>query len=103
MTERMYRTQILVEPAQQRALAEIAKREGRSISDLVREMIRDQLARRTLAEESARQRRLTALEQIRRHREAIATRRGGELLDTDVVKLLAELREEQDAGNVKDV
>ena len=48
MPERLYRTQILLEPEQQRVLAEIARREGRSDSDLVREMIRAQLAQRNL-------------------------------------------------------
>ncbi|HKP51093.1 MAG TPA: ribbon-helix-helix protein, CopG family [Chloroflexia bacterium] len=39
MGERLYRTQILLEPEQHKALAELAKREGRSISDVVREIL----------------------------------------------------------------
>ena len=42
----MYRTQILLEPEQHRQLSEIALREKRSVSDLIREMLDFQLARR---------------------------------------------------------
>jgi predicted CopG family antitoxin len=42
----MFRTQILLEPEQHHALAEIARREKRSVSDVVREMLRQQLAER---------------------------------------------------------
>jgi predicted CopG family antitoxin len=41
---RFDRTQILLEPAQRRKLARIAKLEKRSLSDVVREMIDVQLA-----------------------------------------------------------
>lgn len=39
----MYRAQILLEPEQHEALVEIARREGRSLSDVVRQMLREQL------------------------------------------------------------
>ena len=42
----MYRTQILIEPEQHKALAEIARREKRSLSDVVREMLQVQLEER---------------------------------------------------------
>jgi predicted CopG family antitoxin len=42
----MYRTQILLEPDQHKSLVEIANREKRSLSDLVREMIQKQLDER---------------------------------------------------------
>ena len=42
----MYRTQILLESEQQKALAEIARREKRSLSDVVREMLQKQLEER---------------------------------------------------------
>ena len=38
-TDRMYRAQILLEPAQRRHLEEIAQRERRSISDVTRQMV----------------------------------------------------------------
>jgi predicted CopG family antitoxin len=42
----MYRAQILLDPEQHKALAEIARREKRSLSDLVREMLQNQLEER---------------------------------------------------------
>jgi predicted DNA-binding protein len=42
----MQRTQILLEPEQHKALVEIARREKRSLSDLVREMVEKQLEER---------------------------------------------------------
>ena len=42
----LHRAQLLLESEQHQALAEIAEREGRSISDLVREIVRQHLAER---------------------------------------------------------
>jgi predicted CopG family antitoxin len=42
----MYRTQILLEPEQHKILAEIARQEKRSLSDVLREMVDKQLAER---------------------------------------------------------
>ncbi len=42
----MYRTQILLEAEQHKALAEIARREKRSLSEVVREMLQKQLEER---------------------------------------------------------
>lgn len=39
MTEKMYRAQILLEPRQRRRLEEIARREGKSISAVTRQVI----------------------------------------------------------------
>ena len=46
----LYRAQILLEPEQHRTLTDIAQREGRSISDLVREILRQHLAEREQAD-----------------------------------------------------
>jgi hypothetical protein len=100
MGESMHRTQILLEPEQHRVLAEMAAREGRSISDLVREMVREQIARHDASNEAVLGRRLRALERIRRHREEIVGRRGGELLRFDVVGAIEEMRDERDARNL---
>jgi hypothetical protein len=50
---RFDRTQILLEPSQRRSLAWIAKREKRSLSDLIREMVDLQLAERKRQEMAA--------------------------------------------------
>ncbi len=42
----MQRTQILLEPEQHQALVEIARRENRSLSDVVRGMVKKQLEER---------------------------------------------------------
>ncbi|MFC2037377.1 ribbon-helix-helix protein, CopG family [Chloroflexota bacterium] len=57
----LHRAQLLLESEQHAALAEIAEQEGRSISDLVREIVRRHLAER--AEEA---KILTALQAIER-------------------------------------
>jgi hypothetical protein len=57
----LHRAQLLLESEQHQALAEIAEQEGRSISDLVREIVRQHLAER---QQQAQQ--LTALQAIER-------------------------------------
>lgn len=101
MAERMQRTQILLEPAQHRALADLARSEGRSISDVVRGMVREQLARRQEDEEADLQRQLAALEGIRQHRDSILSQRGGRPLELDVVEMIHQMRAERDAVTVE--
>lgn len=96
MAENLHRTQILLEPEQHQALAELARREGRSISDVVRELLREQLEQRKRASESVTRRRLEALARVPEHREAMLARRGGKSLDIDLVEMLRQMREEQD-------
>jgi hypothetical protein len=96
MAERLYRTQILLEPEQYRALAAIAQGEKRSISAVVREMIQERLDRRKTFENAAARQRLEALERIREHREAILVERGGQPIELDVVGLINQMREERD-------
>jgi predicted CopG family antitoxin len=97
MTTRMHRTQILLEPEQHQALTEIARREQRSLSDVVREMLHDQLKQRRQNATAERKRRLEALERIKSHRQAILDRRGGNPLEIDVVELINQMRDERDA------
>lgn len=97
MADRLQRTQILLEPEQHRALAELASVEGRSISDLVRELIAEQLAQRAQDRAAQRRRQLAGLEAIRGHREAIRQRRGAETGLPDPSSLIDQLREERDA------
>lgn len=92
----MYRTQILLEREQHEALVELARREGRSVSDLVREMLREALGRRQAEADVYVQRHLQALERIKQHREAILARRGGRPLDIDFVEEINRAREERD-------
>jgi predicted DNA-binding protein len=57
----LHRAQLLLETEQHEALAEIAEQEGRSISDLVREIVRQHLAERR-----QRAQQVTALQAIER-------------------------------------
>jgi predicted CopG family antitoxin len=93
----MHRTQVLLEPEQYRTLVELARLERRSLSDLVRELIREHLAQRAQAADAIWARRTAALERIRQHRQAVLERRGGVPLDIDVAALVAAVREERDA------
>lgn len=70
MIEKLYRTQILLEPEQHQELAAIAQRENRSLSDLVREIIRLYL------EEQHRRKELDALDGLAGLRQRIGERAG---------------------------
>ena len=95
MSNRMIRTQILLEPEQHQKLSELAKHEQRTLSDLVREMLQTQLERRQ-QNETALLRRLDALERIRQHRQQILRRRAGRPLELDPNNLVDQLRDERD-------
>src|SRR5438309_9826898 len=100
MAERLHRTQILLEPEQHRALTAIAQGEGRSVSDLVREIVAQQLEQLKNAINADQKRHLEALERIRAFREAILAERGGQPIDIDVVEMINQMREERDARNL---
>ncbi|HOG46071.1 MAG TPA: CopG family transcriptional regulator [Anaerolineae bacterium] len=92
MAERLYRAQVLLEPEQHKALAALAERRGMSISRLVREIVEQYLVEQDVELEQH----LAALERIRRLREEILARRGGQPLDIDVPALIEEIRDERD-------
>lgn len=97
MADRLYRTQILLAPEQHKALAEIAHKEGRSISDVARQTIGLGLKQLKQSEEADLQKKLDALERIRENKNKILKRRGGKPIDIDVVELINQMREERDA------
>ena len=99
MAQETYRTQILLEPEQHKALAEMAQREGRSISEIVRKMLHQQLEQFNSSREEAKKRQLAALERIRQHKEEMLAARGGKYIDFDVIGALNQAREEQDERN----
>jgi len=95
----MHRTQILLEPEQHQALGQIARQEGRSVSDVVRKLVQQALEQREEERQATIARRMDAMERIRQHREEILAERGGKPLDFDVVEAINQAREEQDARN----
>ena len=66
----LHRAQLLLESEQHEALADIAKQEGRSISDLVREIVRHHLAERAREAQS-----FTALQAVEQLTQIRATLR----------------------------
>src|SRR5713226_5904351 len=83
MSEHLYRAQILIEQGQRKTLAQIAHEEGRSISDVARELIRLGLEARSETPEMRWRKRDRALEQAAEVRAAILRRRGGRPIDLD--------------------
>ena len=98
MSERLYRAQILIEQGQRKTLAQIARQEGRSMSDVARELIRLGLEARNETPEMVWRRRDRALARAAQLRDAIRRRRGGQPIDLDVAELVRTMREERDAA-----
>ncbi len=98
MGERLYRAQLLIEQRQRKTLAQIARQEGRSMSDVARELIRLGLEARSETPEMRWRRRDRALARAAELRAAILRRRGGRPLDIDVADLIRSMREERDAS-----
>lgn len=90
---KMHRAQILLDREQHQALAQIAQREGTSISEIVRTAVHQWLAERR--EDGLLRRRLEALQQVGQHRQAILARREGKPLEIDVAATIQQIREER--------
>jgi len=101
MSERLYRAQILIEQKQRKTLAQIARAEGRSMSDVARELIRLGLEARNDSPEARWRRREKALERAAQLRAEIRERNGGKPLELDSVALLQSAREERDAAIIQ--
>jgi hypothetical protein len=91
MRKAKYRAQILLEPEQHTALAEIAQRQGRSISDVTREIVAQYLVQQ---EDNLHQRQ-EVMEQIKQFKARVLARRGGKPIEIDVTKLIEEMRTER--------
>lgn len=96
MSNRMHRTQILLEPEQHALLTQFAQNEGRSLSDIVREMLNAQIALRQREATALRQQRLETLQRIELHRQQILARRNNQPLPLQTQDLLDALRAERD-------
>jgi len=91
---KMRKAQILLGLDQYQKLAEIARREGGSVSSLVRQAVRQWLA--GYGEQEALRQRLEGLEQIDAHRQAILAERGGKPLEIDPATVIEQMRQERD-------
>lgn len=92
MTERLYRTQVLLEPAQHRELAELAHQTGQSISNVVREAVARYLQEE--AEKAGQGQEF--FQELRAYRAGILARREGEPVAVDVTALIDEMRQERE-------
>lgn len=72
----LHRTQVLFEPAQHRALTEIARRQRRSLSDLVREIVQRELDRERDEQRAIWERRMAIIDEARRQNEMELAERG---------------------------
>lgn len=90
---KMHRAQILLDPEQHDALAEIARRDGTSISEIVRTAVDTWLEEHWQEESTLKQ--LEALKIIRAHRQALLDRREGQPLNFDPADLIERMREER--------
>ncbi len=88
----LYRTQILLEREQHKKLKEIAQYEGRSVSDLMREILRNYLDEEE--RQAAKQRELQALAELVQLHDTLKERHG--IYKGD---LIAEIRDELDEDN----
>lgn len=82
MGQTKYRAQILLEPEQHAALVEVAEREKRSISDVVRQIVDQWLERQD--DQRLWEQRMHALERLTRIRERIQEQHGvyqGDLIE----------------------
>jgi hypothetical protein len=86
----LHRTQILLEREQHQALTQMARRSGCSVSELVRQTLRERLAQKAREEKDAEVR--EALEWFRGLRERIRAKHG--VLNVDLVE---EVRQEADS------
>ena len=90
MSQTKYRAQILLEPEQHQALAEIATQRQESVSHVVREIVQEYLVERDLNEQQRQE--IQAIQSLAQLRQEIQAQHG--LIRTD---LLAEAARERDA------
>ena len=89
----LYRAQILLESEQHRTLAEIAHNEGRSISDLVREIVGQYLAEQN--QKARLQREIQAIEELTHIRRQLQEQHG--VYEVDLVTEVRAEREQDTA------
>jgi hypothetical protein len=89
--DNLQRVNLMLERRQREALERIARKKGRSVSDLVREYV----AQGIESENTPQQERLEALENARALTERILKRRGGKPV-SDAVEIISQMRNERD-------
>ena len=100
MDTRLHRTQLLLDPAQHKLLARLARQKKRSLSDVAREALALGLQALTGSPEAHWKRRTTALGRADRLRQTMRRRRGRPL-QVDIAALIDETREERNAAIIR--
>jgi hypothetical protein len=100
MGMRLHRTQLLLDPAQHKLLARLARQQKRSLSDVAREALALGLQALTGSTEAHWTQRTIALGRADRLRQAMRQRRGRPL-QVDIASLINETREERNAAIVR--
>lgn len=89
--DNLQRVNLMLERRQREALERIARKKGRSVSDLVREYVTQGIE----SENTPQQERLEALASARTLTKQVLKRRGGKPL-SDAVDIIKQMREERD-------
>lgn len=97
----MYRTHLLLNPEQHRALAKLAEQEGRSISDIAREFIQEGIEQRQKLRAAQREQDLQALQKTRQVRQAIMEAHGGSTRNLKIAETIGEMREDRDDQTIR--
>ncbi|MCI0559441.1 MAG: hypothetical protein MN733_13175, partial [Nitrososphaera sp.] len=96
MTPKSESIQIQLTHEQTQALNHLAREQGKTIIELVEEMLQDTIRQRQQAGHRKLAQQLEALERIKRHKAEILASRKGEPLNINLVTMLQEIREERD-------
>ena len=96
MAERLHRTEILLEPEQHQKLADLAEREGRSLSAVVRGILKESLERQEPDRRNGAPEAGDPLASLRRSHKEMRARRGGSPVAVDVEALIRDMRDERD-------
>ena len=96
---KMYRAQILLDPKQHRVLRDIARRQRRSISSVVRDLISNQLMELKEEQDNQIRHHLAVIDRIEEHKRAVMARRGKRPLAADIAGIIESNRDERD-GNI---
>ncbi len=96
---KMYRAQILLDPQQHRVLRDMARRQHRSISSVVRDLISNQLIELKKEEDNQIRHHLAVIDRIEEHKRVVLARRGKRPLAADIAGIIESNRNERD-GNI---
>jgi hypothetical protein len=91
----LHRTQVLLEPEQHRELTRIARQERKSLSEVIRGVVQQELDRRQGDEQATWERRMRLIREARERNEEYVAEHGARQ-DFDLVAELNRMRDEQD-------